>query len=166
MTVIAQASQPALDTIKNPDLHCGEAYELDAYEGLMGALATQPSNASDLKLRRGNRQLALVIHFAAGSSAVPNNCQNTLNTLAERVKSTRGSKLLIRSATKTASSSEMDLAIADARLEQLKTYFRNQRVARTALILELHPAPSSPLIEDSVEVPRVVEIYFSQASGS
>ncbi|MCQ8896880.1 hypothetical protein NQT62_10605 [Limnobacter humi] len=166
ISTTALPSQPALETLKNPDLHCGESYELDPYEGLMGALANQGSNASDLKLRRGNRQLALVIHFAAGSATVPSNCMTALNTLSNKVKAARGSKLLIRSATKTDTSSEMDLAIADARLDQLKEYFREQRVARKALILELHPRPSSALIENSVEVPRVVEIYFSQINGS
>lgn len=109
-------------------------------------------------------KLELVIHFPAGSTEIPKDCTSRLGEIAQALKDGKTGGLLIRSSTSTGSSSELDLAIASSRLDTVAQFFRDMRLARKAMKLELHPETSSLMGGASIETPRVVEIYSSSAN--
>ncbi|HEX4844196.1 MAG TPA: hypothetical protein VFV57_11035 [Limnobacter sp.] len=162
----ALASPPlAVTQLQNPAMHCGREVQLNLYEGLVQALAEQPEvTASQLALGDHNRKLELVIHFPSASAEIPGDCKARLLDLSARVKSGEVGPLLIRSANRGAGSTEFDLAKADERLQAVHAFFRDDRLARKAFVVELHPETSSPLIGWSLRAPQVVEIYSSPAS--
>ncbi|HEX4878937.1 MAG TPA: hypothetical protein VFV39_03750 [Limnobacter sp.] len=165
-TTAALANPPqAILQIQNPALHCGIEVQLNLYEGLVQALTDQPeATASELALKDHQRQLELVIHFPNSSAEIPPDCKARLLDLSARVKSGEVGPLVIRSANRGAGSTEFDLAKADERLQAVHAFFRDDRLARKAFVVELHPETSSPLIGWSLRAPQVVEIYSSPAS--
>jgi len=158
----------ALDNVVNrlsdPTLHCGSKPALDLFNGVMNALSEPQTTAAELTLRRQDRRLELLIHFSEGSSEIPESCQNKLQAMNEATKAGESGPILIRSSTRTEGSTELDLALASQRLDALQQYFRDNRLARKAFVLELHPETSSPLFGDAIALPNVVEIYSSPAN--
>lgn len=130
----------------------------------MNALSEPQTTAAELTLRRDDRRLELLIHFSEGSSDIPVNCLDKLNAMNEATKAGKSGPILIRSSTRTEGSSELDLALASQRLDALQFYFRENRLARKAFVLELHPETSSPLFGDAIALPNVVEVYSSPAN--
>lgn len=149
--------------LKNDSTHCGSEYELNLYEGIIAALSTNDDSASELKFRPESDEfkLELMIHYNENETEVPENCQHRLLELSQRAKEKKIGDLLIRSSTGKKGSTELDLAIASKRLEFIKRFFRTDRLARRAFILELHPLPSSLVLENSIKKPQIVEIYSS-----
>lgn len=161
----AAATPEAISQLQNPALHCGQDVQLNLYEGLVQALAEQPeATASELALKDHERRLELVIHFGSASQHIPEDCANRLLALSEKVKNGELGRLLIRSANRGSGSTEFDLAKADERLQAVYGLLREDRLARKAFVIELHPETSSPLIGWSLRAPQVVEIYSSPAS--
>jgi hypothetical protein len=105
-----------------------------------------------------------LIHFKPGQTEIPSNCLPKLEALNEATKAGKSGPILIRSSTQTEGSAELDLAVASQRLDAVQTYFRDNRLARKAFVLELHPDTSSPLFGDAVRLPNMVEIYSSPAN--
>ena len=130
----------------------------------MNALADPQATAANLSLSREDRQLELLIHFDQGSSDIPENCLAKLAKLNQSVKSGHSGPILLRSHTRTQASTELDLALASQRLESIKNYLRDNRLARRAFVVELHPEASSPLLGDSVDWAHVIEVYSSPAN--
>lgn len=129
------------------DRHCGGA---------------APKTGNLYKLNKPeNHRLELVLHFNPKTVEIPKDCVGKLLLLSEQVKMGAKGKLIIRSTTSTDSSSEMDLAIASERLEQIKLFLRNDRLALRAMQLELYSNPLLHHSEESSEAPRLVEIYSS-----
>lgn len=108
-----------------------------------------------------NHPLEIVLHFNPKSAEIPKECLARLLTLSEQVKTGLKGKLIIRSTTSTDSSSEMDLAIASERLEQIKNFLRNDRLALRAMQLELYSRPPLHTVEGPGDASRLVEIYSS-----
>ena len=133
----------------------------DDANGVINALSEQQTTAAELTLRREDRRLELLIHFKPNQSEIPENCMAKLDALNRATKTGRSGPILIRSSTQTEGSSELDLALASQRLDALQYYFRDNRLARKAFVLELHPEASSPLFGDAMSLPNVVEIYSS-----
>jgi hypothetical protein len=108
-------------------------------------------------------RLELVMYFQSRTIEIPRECVGKLLQISEKVKLGAKGKLIIRSGTSADSSSEMDLAIASERLEQIKNFLRNDRLALRAMQLELYSntQPASKNMEELGEAPRVVEIYSS-----
>lgn len=158
------ALESALKRLNDPDLHCGHKPSLDLFNGVMSALSEPQSTAAQLSLRREDRRLELLIHFEYGENQIPKDCEYKLRMLNESVKNGRSGPILIRSSTRTESSSELDLALASQRLDALQAYLRDNRLARKAFVLELHPENSSPLFGEAIELPNVVEVYSSPAN--
>lgn len=158
----------ALDNIvqrlSNPALHCGHQPTLDLFNGVINALSEPQATAAALTLRREDRRLELLIHYKPGESEVPDNCLPKLEHLNNATKAGRSGPILIRSSTQTEGSPELDLALASQRLDEVQHYFRVNRLARKAFVLELHPETSSPLFGDAIILPNVVEIYSSPAN--
>ena len=105
------------------------------------------------------RTRELVIYFLANSTEIPADCMERLEAISSAAKNRKIGQLLIRSSTRTDSSNELDLAIGNERLEVIKSFFRNDRLARKALILELYPIDTREQSGATLEAPRVVEIY-------
>lgn len=158
----------ALDNVVNrlndPTLHCGSKPALDLFDGVMNALSEPQTTAGELTLRRDDRRLELLIHFSEGSSEIPESCLKKLQDMNEATKAGDSGPILIRSSTKNEGSTELDLALASQRLDALQQYFRDNRLARKAFVLELHPETSTPLFGDAIALPNVVEIYSSPAN--
>jgi len=158
----------ALDTVigklSDPTLHCGAKPALDLFNGVMNALSEPQATAAQLTLQRQDRRLELLIHFSEGSSEIPESCLGKLVEMNEATKAGQSGPILIRSSTRTEGSTELDLALASQRLDALEQYFRENRLARRAFVLELHPETSSPLFGDAIKLPNVVEIYSSPAN--
>lgn len=150
-----------VDKLSNPTLHCGYQPTFDLFNGVINALSEQQTTAAELTLRREDRRLELLIHFKPNQSEIPENCMAKLDALNRATKTGRSGPILIRSSTQTEGSSELDLALASQRLDALQYYFRDNRLARKAFVLELHPEASSPLFGDAMSLPNVVEIYSS-----
>lgn len=131
---------------KAADPHCGADPKASAW-----------SKLSKLE----NHQLEIVLHFDPKAVEIPRECVNRLLLLSEQVKVGTKGKLIIRSTTSTDSSSEMDLAIASERLEQIKNFLRNDRLALRAMQLELYSRPLLQGMDEPGEAPRLVEIYSS-----
>lgn len=159
-----QAIDNALQRLSNPEIHCGHQPTLDLFNGVMYALSESQSTAAALTLRREDRQLELLIHFMPGQQEIPDNCLPKLKALNEATKTGRSGPILIRSSAQTGGSAELDLAAASQRLDSVQNYFRENRLARRALVLELHPDTSSPLFGDAISFPNMVEIYSSPAN--
>lgn len=128
------------------DPHCGQ-------ESKTGS-AFKPSKPD-------NHPLEIVLHFKPKSAEIPKECLARLLIISDQVKTGLKGKLIIRSTTSTDSSSEMDLAIASERLEQIKNFLRNDRLALRAMQLELYSRPLLPSVEEPGEASRLVEIYSS-----
>lgn len=160
LTSSAIAIQSVL-SLRDEALHCGESPNLNLYEGLIAALDKSEHIASETKLRenRPDLQLELVMHFPERDTSVPETCKAKLLAISEAVKAGNMGDLVIRSSTRAEGSTEFDLAVASGRLESIKQFFRDDRLAVKALVLELHPFPSSVLLEKSIDNPRIVEIY-------
>lgn len=163
-TAQASSLEPAMKSLSDPGMHCGQKPTLDLVEGVMNALADPQATAANLSLSREDRQLELLIHFDQGSSEIPENCLTKLAKLNESVKSGRSGPILLRSHTRTHASTELDLALASQRLDSIKNYLRDNRLARRAFVVELHPEASSPLLGDSVDWAHVIEVYSSPAN--
>lgn len=149
--------------LNDDELHCGAEPELNLYEGIVSALAQSNDGFSDLSFRKKSDEfkLEIVMHFNQGSTEIPDDCKDKLLSLSENAKNKKIGDILIRSSTGTEGSTEMDLAIASERLNQIKQFFRSDRLARRALILELHPLPSSTVLEKALKAPQIVEVYSS-----
>ncbi len=149
--------------LKEDSTHCGSNYELNLYEGIIAALSSNGDSASELKFRPESDefQLELMIHYNDNETDVPTNCHERLLKLSQRAKEQKIGDLLIRSSTGKKGSTELDLAISSKRLEEIKKFFRTDRLARRAFILELHPLPSSLILENSIKTPQIIEIYSS-----
>jgi hypothetical protein len=128
------------------DPHCGTDPKIGAWSSL-----TKPTGV----------KLELVIHFDPKAVEIPKECVSSLLQISEKVKAGAKGKLIIRSSTSTDSSREIDLAIANERLEQIKNFLRNDRLALRAMQLELYSHPMFYNIEQPEEAPRLVEIYSS-----
>lgn len=163
-TLPAIALDNVVNRLSDPTLHCGPKPALDLFDGVMTALSESQATAAELTLRREDRRLELLIHFSEGSSEIPESCLNKLQAMNEATKAGKSGPILIRSSTRTQGSTELDLALASQRLDALQQYFRDNRLARRAFVLELHPEASSPLLGDAIELPNVVEIYSSPAN--
>ena len=163
---IAKASnlEPVMKKLSDPSMHCGQQPQMDLVEGVMNALADPQATAANLSLSREDRKLELLIHFEQGSSTIPDNCLGKLAKLNQSVKTGRSGPILLRSHTRTQASTELDLALASQRLDAIKDYLRDNRLARRAFIVELHPEASSPLVGDSFDWAHVVEVYSSPAN--
>ncbi len=163
---VAKASslEPVMKRLSDPNMHCGQQPELDLVEGVMNALADPQATAANLSLSREDRKLELLIHFDQGSSEIPENCLAKLARLNQSVKNGLSGPILLRSHTRTQASTELDLALASQRLDSIKNYLRDNRLARRAFIVELHPEASTPLLGDSVDWAHVVEVYSSPAN--
>lgn len=162
--VNASNLEPVMKKLSDPRIHCGQKPTLDLVEGVMNALADPQATAANLSLSREDRKLELLIHFEQGSSNIPENCLEKLGKLNESVKSGRSGPILLRSHTRTQASTELDLALASQRLDSVKSYLRDNRLARRAFIVELHPEASSPLLGDAVDWAHVIEVYSSPAN--
>lgn len=160
----AFALDNVIGRLSDPTLHCGAKPALDLFNGVMNALSEPQTTAAALTLQRQDRQLELLIHFSEGSSEIPQSCLNKLVEMNEATKAGQRGPILIRSSTRTEGSTELDLALASQRLDALERYFRDNRLARRAFVLELHPETSSPLFGDAMALPNVVEIYSSPAN--
>lgn len=167
-TVIGLMANPAYALepffkLGSDELHCGKQPDINLYEGLIAALREEEQPLKNLGFRRDNFKfkLELVLHFEPGQSDIPTDCKDKLLKISRMAKDRKIGDVLIRSSTRTEGSSEMDIAVASERLEQIKLFMRADRLARRALILELHPLPSSPIIENSIGAGRIVEIYSS-----
>ncbi|MFP5482796.1 MAG: hypothetical protein ACLGGW_05910 [Gammaproteobacteria bacterium] len=160
----AQAIESVIQRLSNPDMHCGYQPTFDLFNGVVNALSESQSTAASLTLRREDRRLELLIHFKPGQSEIPSNCLPKLEVLNEAAKAGKSGPILIRSSTQTEGSAELDLAVASQRLDAIQHYFRDNRLARKAFVLELHPDTSSPLFGDAVRLPNMVEIYSSPAN--
>lgn len=158
------ALETALKRLSDPNLHCGSEPAFDLFNGVMNALSEPQSTAAELTLRREDRKLELLIHFEKGESQIPQNCLLRLQALNEATKSGKSGPILIRSSTRAEGSSELDLALASQRLDALQHYLRDNRLARRAFVLELHPETSSPLFGQAIALPNVVEVYSSPAN--
>lgn len=163
-TVQAQALDSVVKKLNDPSLHCGHKPQLDLFDGVMSALAMPHSTAGGLTLKRKDRRLELLIHFDAGSSEIPDNCLGRLDAINASTKTRKNGPILVRSSTQHAASTELGLALASQRLETIENYLRDHRLARKALVLELHPDTSSPLFGAAIALPNVVEIYSSPAN--
>lgn len=163
-TLQAIALNNVVNRLSDPTLHCGSKPALDLFDGVMNALSKPQTTAAELTLRRDDRRLELLIHFSEGSSEIPESCLNKLQAMNEATKAGSSGPILIRSSTKNEGSTELDLALASQRLDALQQYFRDNRLARKAFVLELHPETSSPLFGDAITLPNVVEIYSSPAN--
>lgn len=165
---IYQGQAMALDSLVNklndPKLHCGHKPSMDLFNGVMNALSEPQATAAQLTLARQDRQLELLIHFQYGDSQIPEECLLKLQALNESTKSGETGPILIRSSTRTEGSSELDLALASQRLDALQNYLRDNRLARKAFVLELHPDASTPLFGDAFALPNMVEVYSSPAN--
>jgi hypothetical protein len=171
ISVIASFSLPLyatptlVDTPEKPDLHCGSQPDIALYEGLMKPWS-EDNDTNDVGLNAEHlhgRTLELVMHFEANSSEIPEDCKATLLSISQAAKTKKLGHLLIRSSTRTNSSMELDLANASERLEAIKDFFRNDRLARKLLILEVLPISTTPILNEPVETLRIVEIYSSPA---
>lgn len=160
----AMALETALERLSDPGLHCGSKPAFDLFNGVMNALSESQSTAAELTLRREDRQLELLIHFNQGESEIPPSCLPKLQSLNEATKSGKSGPILIRSSTRAEGSAELDLALASQRLDALQNYLRDNRLARRAFVLELHPASSSPLFGQAIALPNLVEVYSSPAN--
>lgn len=160
----ATALENVVNRLNDPGLHCGSKPVLDLIDGVMNALSELQTTAAELTLRRQDRRLELLIHFAEESSDIPEGCLNKLQAMNEATKAGKSGPILIRSSTQTEGSTELDLALSSQRLDTLQNYFRDNRLARRAFVLELHPETSSPLFGDAIALPNVVEIYSSPAN--
>ena len=163
-TLPATALDNVVNRLNDPSIHCGPRPALDLFNGVMNALSEPQTTAAELTLRRDDRRLELLIHFSEGSSAIPENCLDKLQAMNEATKTGKSGPILIRSSTRTEGSTELDLALASQRLDALQNYFRDNRLARRAFVLELHPETSNPLFGDAIALPNVVEIYSSPAN--
>ena len=103
--------------------------------------------------------LLLVIHFDAGTAKIPTDCQAKLAGLAQDVKTGKHRQLILRSSTQSGSSPELDLAIANQRLNAVHNQLRQYKVSRKALLLELHAQAVNPLLDEGLNTARLVEIY-------
>lgn len=157
------ALEPLLDRLRAPELHCGNKPRLDIYEGVVQALAQSDASASELNLSRYEWELELVLHFEAGVADIPEGCLPQLEALNEKTKTGKYGPLLIRSSTQTRTASELDLAVASQRLDNIRSYLRENRLARKAMILELNPDASTPLLGQALDSPELVEIYSRPA---
>ncbi|WP_138518747.1 hypothetical protein [Limnobacter alexandrii] len=160
----ARAIDNVVQRLSNPEIHCGHQPTLDLFNGVVNALSESQSTAAALTLRREDRRLELLIHFMPGQREIPDNCLPKLRALNEATKTGRSGPILIRSSTQTGGSAELDLAMASQRLDSVQNYFRENRLARRAFVLELHPDTSNPLFGDAVSLPNMVEIYSSPAN--
>lgn len=160
----AHALDNVVERLNNPEMHCGQLPPLDLFNGVVNALSEPQTTAEQLTLRRENRRLELLIHFTAGQNEISTNCFSKLEALIEATKAGRSGPILVRSSTQTDSSAELDLALASQRLDAVEQYFRGNRLARKAFVLELHPTASNPLFGDAVSLPNMVEIYSSPAN--
>lgn len=160
----AQALDGVVKKLNDPKLHCGHKPKLDMFDGIMGALAIPHSTAGSLTLKRKDRRLELLIHFDAGSGEIPENCLAKLDAINQSTKTGKTGPILIRSSTRHEASTELGLALASQRLEAIEHYLRDHRLARKALVLELHPDTSSPLFGAAIALPNVVEVYSSPAN--
>lgn len=163
-TLPVQAIDNVIQRLSNPELHCGYQPTLDLFNGVVNALSESESTAAELTLRREDRRLELLIHFKPSQTEIPPNCLPKLEALNKATKSGRSGPILIRSSTQTDGSAEYDLAVASQRLDTIQNYFRQNRLARRAFVLELHPDTSSPLFGNAVQLPNMVEIYSSPAN--
>lgn len=160
----AHAIDSVVQRLSNPEMHCGHQPTLDLFNGVVNALSESQSTAASLTLRREDRRLEILIHFKPGQTEIPSNCLPKLEVLNEAAKAGKSGPILIRSSTQTEGSAELDLAVASQRLDAIQHYFRDNRLARKAFVLELHPDTSSPLFGDAVRLPNMVEIYSSPAN--
>lgn len=160
----AHAIDSVVQRLSNPEMHCGYQPTLDLFNGVINALSESQSTAAALTLRREDRRLELLIHFKPAQTEIPPNCLPKLEALNEATKAGKSGPILIRSSTQTEGSAELDLAVASQRLDAVQHYFRDNRLARRAFVLELHPDTSSPLFGDAVRLPNMVEIYSSPAN--
>lgn len=160
----ANALDNVVSRLSEPALHCGSKPSMDLFNGVMNALAESQTTAAELTLRRDDRRLELLIHFSEDSSTIPESCMDKLQAMSQATKAGKSGPILIRSSTQTPGSTELDLALASLRLAALEHYFRENRLARRAFVLELHPETSSPLFGDSIALPNVIEIYSSPAN--
>ncbi|MCR2746280.1 hypothetical protein [Limnobacter parvus] len=160
----AQAVENALQKLSDPGLHCGSEPSFDLFNGVMNALSEPQSTAAELTLRREDRTLELLIHFKKGESEIPPDCLPKLHALNDATKTGKSGPILIRSSTRAEGSTELDLALASQRLDALQNYLRDNRLARRAFVLELHPETSSPLFGEAIALPNVVEVYSSPAN--
>lgn len=163
-TLPALALDNVLNRLVDPTLHCGSKPSMDLFDGVMNALSEPQTTAAELTLRRDDRRLELLIHFSEGSSEIPESCLDKLQAMNEATKAGKSGPILIRSSNRTEGSTELDLALASQRLDALQNYFRDNRLARRAFVLELHPETSNPLFGDAIALPNVVEIYSSPAN--
>lgn len=150
--------------LNNAALHCGSKPSMDLFNGVMSALSEPQTTAAELTLARQDRRLELLIHFEKNDSQIPEDCLRKLEAVNESTKRGRSGPILIRSSTRNEGSSELDLALASQRLDALENYLRENRLARKAFVLELHPDTSSPLFGEAITLPNVVEIYSSPAN--
>ena len=160
----ANAIDSVVQRLSNPEMHCGYQPTFDLFNGVVNALLESQRTAAALTLRREDRRLELLIHFKPGQTEIPPNCLPKLEALNNATKAGRSGPILIRSSTQTGGSAELDLAVASQRLDAVQHYFRDNRLARKAFVLELHPDTSSPLFGDAVRLPNMVEIYSSPAN--
>lgn len=160
----AHALDGIVKKLNDPTLHCGHTPELDLFNGVMNALSDSESTAGSLTLKREGRRLELLIHFEAESAQIPEDCLGKLAAINQSTKNRETGPILIRSSTHTEGSTELDLALASKRLDTVHNYFRENRLARKAFVVELHPDTSNPLFGDAITLPNVVEVYSSPAN--
>ena len=137
---------------------------MDLFNGVMSALSEPQTTSAELTLARQDRHLELLIHFDKNDSQIPEDCLPKLRAINESTKAGKSGPILIRSSTRNEGSSELDLALASQRLDALENYLRDNRLARKAFVLELHPDTSTPLFGEAIALPNVVEVYSSPAN--
>lgn len=160
----ALALENVVQRLSNPEMHCGQPPPLDLFNGVVNALAEPQITANQLTLQREDWHLELLIHFTPKQTEIPENCLQKLEVLNEATKAGHAGPILIRSTTETGAGAEMDLALASQRLDLIEQYLRGNRLARRAFVLELHPAASSPLFGEAINLPNMIEIYSSPAN--
>jgi hypothetical protein len=144
--------------LKNANLHCGFTPKLDTIQDLEDN-AREYNEDPMLGTRYGLGTLLLILHFEAESAQVPTDCQHKLEQLAVLTKQGKHSQLILRSSTQTNSSSELDLAMANQRLNAVYSKLRKQRVPRHTMLVELHARAVNPLLDEGLASPRLIEIY-------
>jgi hypothetical protein len=150
------------EKLNNPALHCGYTQSLNLFNKVNSTSPEIQKTDSEVQIhQQKDRELKLLIHFEEGKNSIPKDCLPKLNALNKSTKSGLNGRILIRSTTQIEGSTELNLALASQRLDELQRYLRANRLARRAFVLELHPEASSTLFEETMIQPNVVEIYSS-----
>lgn len=147
---------------EDQSLHCGnrEANRPEPEKVSPPNPGNQDTAASvDPPKNPDGQTLELVLHFPDKQGEIPAECIGRLLKLSEQVKSGQKGRLTIRSRNSADASSEMDLALASERLELIKNFFRNDRLALRAMRLELKPDGAYIDPRSAKERAQRIEIY-------